>query len=527
LTKLKDIQSWLKSNLPLVSILTVGCFYVIPSPSFPTHDFGNYYFSALMISEGIFTSEIYFPFHFNQTIADLGYLNEFLSFAPNTPFLALFFVPLTIFQPETAKLIFNLISLVLLLISVKRMGDHLNLNWTYILFFPIVFFIPIKNNLLFGQVYFLLFFLLTEGFIAYHKNQFVKMALWWGLAIVLKVFPVVLIGFLIFKHRFKAIIYLLVSLTILILLSVISTGSSPWEFFFTEAIPRFNNGEIAGAFVDNYQSLFMFLKRILVFDALDNPSGFGQYLNEVLGLIFSIKVFLIAVAIIITRKVKGSFFSFSFWLFISLISSPYGSTYSLLVLAFLYFSIGKLEIQNWQKTFIIITLTLLTLESFKSGFSFPFNYVRLYLIILLLLGFVVFFKSQIPLKKVGLIALFSGGLYFVFLPDRVDFSTRYTNFIMPILTYDYEIRNDKLVYFYWTNATWESVESATQKQIANPQNVEIIDNQVFYLDQQLTFDHSNKKKATQVNENEIVFLSDKNRGVGFYELRKIKLTSGQ
>ncbi len=527
MTNLKDITLWIKSNLPLIFFVIIGGYYVIPPHSFPTHDFGNYYFSALFIKQGIFTSEIYFPFHFNQTVADLGYVNQFLSFAPNTPFLALFFVPFTFLPLATAKLVFNLISLLLLMVSVKRLASHLNIHWGYVLIFPLVFLVPIKNNLLFGQVYFLLFFLLSEGFLAYQKNQFIRTALWWGLAISLKVFPIVLIGFLLFKHHFKAVGYLLLSVAILTLISISVTGLAPWAFFFLEALPRFNNGEIAGAYVANYQSLFMFLKHILVFDAIENPTGLGQYFNSVLGLMFAVKLFLVSVAIFITKKVKGSFFSFSFWLFISLISSPYGSTYSLLVLAFLYFSTGKLEIQTWGKSLIILTLTFLTLASFKGDYAFPFNYLRLYLMVGLFIGLMVLFRSQIPLKAITLTALISGGIYFLFLPETTDTSKRYTDFSMPILTYDYSIHTDKLVYYYWNSSARNRAEYTIKKQATDTQNVEIIDNQIYYQNQQLTFDHSNKKMATRVNENQIVFLSDKNRGVGFYELRKIELTSGQ
>ena len=52
---------------------------------------------------------------------------------------------------------------------------------------PLLFFIPIKNNLLFGQVYFLLFFLLSESWVAYEKKQFKTMAALLGVAILMKI----------------------------------------------------------------------------------------------------------------------------------------------------------------------------------------------------------------------------------------------------------------------------------------------------------------------------------------------------
>jgi hypothetical protein len=48
-------------------------------------------------------------------------------------------------------------------------------------------------------------------------------------------------------------------------------------------------------------------------------------------------------------------------------------------------------------------------------------------------------------------------------------------------------------------------------------------NQLFYKGKQLTFSRDRKKKPMLATDGSIVYLSDKNRGVGFYTLRKIPL----
>ena len=58
-------------------------------------------------------------------------------------------------------------------------------------------------------------------------------------------------------------------------------------------------------------------------------------------------------------------------------------------------------------------------------------------------------------------------------------------------------------------------------QSISSEEIEILDNQIYYKNEQLTFDHSNKKDAVLINGNEVVFLSDKNRGIGFFDLRKM------
>ena len=156
---------------PFLPLLLLCVFYAYKAIAFPIHDFSNYYFGGKFLADGNFNSEIYFPYELNKAISDLGYQNIFASYAPNTPFLAWFFLPYSFVSAATAKLIFNSISIILFVFSICRLFTHYKLNLKFALLIPILFLVPIKNSLLFGQVYFLLFFLLSEGWIAYEKER--------------------------------------------------------------------------------------------------------------------------------------------------------------------------------------------------------------------------------------------------------------------------------------------------------------------------------------------------------------------
>ena len=87
------MMSKAKSYLHFIPLLVI-CFYSLyQSYSFEIHDFANYYFGGCFLNKGLFTTNIYFPYYFNHTVADLGYGNFFLSYAPNTPFLSILFSP--------------------------------------------------------------------------------------------------------------------------------------------------------------------------------------------------------------------------------------------------------------------------------------------------------------------------------------------------------------------------------------------------------------------------------------------------
>lgn len=192
--------------LPLLLL----CFiYVYRAVAFPIHDFANYYFGGYFLRQHTFTASTYFPYLFNKEIISLGYPPSFAGFAPNTPFLAMFLYPFTFIQLASAKLAFNILSSILFVISIYRLACFYKINWVYLVAIPLIFFVPIRNELLFGQVYLLLFFLLTEFWLAYEKNQQFKAALFLCFVIFLKVFPVLLVLIYLYKKQFRPLFYML------------------------------------------------------------------------------------------------------------------------------------------------------------------------------------------------------------------------------------------------------------------------------------------------------------------------------
>jgi hypothetical protein len=99
-------QFILKYHLYGLLLLLCVC-YIFKATTFPVHDFANYYFGAQFLADGSINTSIYSPYEFNKAIADLGFQNIFVSYAPNTPFLAVFFLPLTLISVVKAKIIFN------------------------------------------------------------------------------------------------------------------------------------------------------------------------------------------------------------------------------------------------------------------------------------------------------------------------------------------------------------------------------------------------------------------------------------
>nr|WP_294774763.1 glycosyltransferase family 87 protein [uncultured Flavobacterium sp.] len=512
---------------PLLPLVLLCVYFVFKATAFPVHDFANYYFGGKFLADGHFNSDIYFPYKFNKAIFDLGHSGIFASYAPNTPFLAVLFSGFSIFPLATAKLIFNCISIVLFVFSIHRLFSHYKIDFKYALLIPILFLVPIKNNLLFGQVYFLLFFLLAEGWLAYEKEQWKLMSLFWSLAILLKVFPVLLVALLVFKKEWKPLSYLMIFCLSFLGISVLFNGFDLWIFYLKEVLSKASKGEIATAFVSNYQSVFMFLKELLVFDTVENPKAFFNYPILFSAVLMAFKIGVLAIGYFVSRKTSNALFVFAYWILAMLILSPYGSTYSFILLLFPFLTLLKIDLSLAKKALLFGTLFLINNVplSFFIDNTYPFSYLRLFASLAFFVGMIALTYKSIRWKTVFLASLIPMVLMLVFQKKEVVESKALFKEKL-ILAYDYEIvKNNENNENYIKCSFWDGEEKAIlwNPNIKSFQPLELKNNQIFYKNQQLTFDKSHKRKPMLIDHQYILYLSDYDRGIGFFTLRKKQL----
>lgn len=506
--------------VPLVLLCGVYAYLAV---DFPVHDFANYYFSGKFLAEGHFSSWIYFPYEFNQAIAAEGHPNIFASYAPNTPFLALVFLPLSFLSIGTAKLLFNLISILLFVFTLRRLVKFYRIKPEYVLAIPFVFYIPIRNELLFGQVYFLLFFLLGETWLAYKRNETIKTAILIASAILLKVFPALLLLAFLFRKKYELLGYIGGCCVVLFSLSAVFGGVDIWVFFLENVLPKAASGEISESFVPNYQSVFMFFKQLLVFEKTQNPYPFFDYPVLFATLMMAFKIKLIALGYYITIKVKLPLVAFSYWILAMILWSPYGSTYTFILLLFPFLALALNKISEWKKIvglaliFIICNVPLSQILKWH----FPFNFVRLFALLSLFTLIVFLVLRTIRIGKVTLAILIPTLLFFLVQKHNPSNSDHVLDRHAPILIHDYTVKSNAIDYSYFDENGHRVATTAFDGTHAEPAIIH--QNQVFYNGAQLTFDPSNKRKPLVIDGKMLVYLSDYDRGIGFYTLRKIEL----
>ena len=512
-----------------IPLLCLGIYYIIKSIYFLPHDFANYYFGASFLENGKFLTDIYNPTWFNLKIYTIQ-KGAFASYAPNTPFLALFFSPFTILDFTIAKLLFNSLSLVLFIYALKRLFQFYNISGIYLILIPVILIVPIKNNILFGQVYLLLFFLISEGFLAYKKEKYIQMGILWGIAILLKIFPVILFAFLIINKKLRAAIYLGICSLILLLLSISINGLDSWIFFFEYILPKTSRGEISEEFVKNYQSTLMFLKHFFIFNEVKNP--FPIISNPLMYQFFLwfTKLIILGYGILITYKNSSDIKKLSYWILTTYLLSPYGSTYGniLLIFIIIYSISEKLKTLNIIILFISIFIIANFPLSYYEQLPLPFSFLKLFLFLLIT---VLLFLKTVPKLKYHL-SILTFSLIIGTILTKVSYNTQITlenDYLLDdqhlALIYDYEIENNELLYKYWTIHGSKTKNSKFKVFTFDNDNLKIKNNQIYYKDVQMTNTNSNKLKPFIINSNELIYLSDYDRGIGFYTFRKINLSN--
>jgi hypothetical protein len=520
------IQKLFSQNKTSLSIGIFAAFllyWLVRSWFHIPHDYANSYFGAYFLVHGHFDLSIFDPFSFNKMIFDAGFRQVFVSYNPNPPSTAVLFLPFAILPLAISKLIFNIISCILFAISLYRISRHLEIE-IYIPFLvvPLLFVVPIRNQILFGQTYFLLFFLLTEGYLASINGKYTLSSILFSMAIFLKIFPAIVILFFIGARNFKAGVSLAIVSVAMLLAFVLLQGHEVWMYYIAEVLPRNLSGEISSAYEVNYQSANIFLKYLFLKHPDLNPvplidSHALFYISDIV-----LKSVIIAFCVNLILK-RADLMAFGTLLFGSMLISSYGSTYGNLLLIFILLP----AIKNWTRQQIFIAGFLILVAGnmpikFFATLPAVLQFPRLFVLIGLLGCVIIYNHSGIRWGiLLSLLVIFSIPL--ARLNSHTDNSTLLCKDEMNNITYDYGSKNGYLFYQYWSE-TGSNIHITKIKGTAiKSLRIQLINNQIIFDNKQLTTSRDKKLKPMLLDEHTILYLSDKDNGIGFYSLRKLTI----
>lgn len=514
----------------------LGIYQLWKTQKAPIGDFTNYYFASRLYLDNQFDQQVYDPYTFNLKTRSLTDQPFYINYAPVPPLSVLAYIPFAQIKDfSNAKLMFNIIGFALFLLSYYRIIKYLQLeNRPLITLVPAIFVSVILNNFYQGQAYFYLTACLLEAFLQWVKRRKLRASILFAIPIALKIFPVILLLFLINQKDVKTFFGTVFFSFFFSFSPAFFLPSEVVFEYFTDVLPRLFKGEINDPFTIYYQSAKVLINKLLVFDLHLNPNAYFDLprVATLLHLLFQFIVLSGTIVLIRNRKTIA-FAQFAIVVLAGLLLTGYGSSYSLLLLLPITLSI-PIIIQKTQYKLVAFFLLFLAcnVPIYKLldqivVFQFP----RLYALVALL-GLILLllhpFKGSKPLKGdevkvIGLVALL-----IIVKGLLSDFSTKPGgNYYLADgqfgIIHDYTFEEHQLHLSFLNKDGMQEANRTSSDWYWEDKNLVIKDHQIYLDGQQITFNTSHKKKAIRLNEGSILYLSDEGRGVGFYTLRVVKL----
>jgi hypothetical protein len=501
--------------------LLAGIVCIILTFHSPIADFGNYYYGSKLFVDGKFGLTDYQEIHhFNRQIATYGATSYFENYTPVPPFSLLFYTPLTFLSCLQAKLVFNSISLLVFCISFLRFVTHLKLNTGYVFLLPVIFLYPLYTNLYQGQTFLLITAFLMESYLAEENKKPFLSAFFLALSISLKLFPVFILLYYVFKRSFKTTAYSILLIAGLQLLTLCFVARPIISNFFFHELPRLLNNDVIGTYYFSNQSVYTLLLNLFTYEELQNahPLFNAPWL---VPLIESVFVSLILFVLYSLRKREGiTLFGIS--LFFCLIVGRYNTTYGMLMLIPFVISLLHQRSGSYNSLMLFILFIAISMPVGKFTHSpMLLQYSRLIGLLVVFILLCISYKPPINLKAFAIILLLVSAFKFSGFTHNtpVYFEVQNTKGIL----YDYSVKHDSIA-FVSTLGDHEFKEHfALKHHTLKSDLLYINENYLYYKGIIIDKAADNKRKPFIYNDTLAVFMSDMNQGLGFYKLRMVPL----
>lgn len=399
-----------------------------------------------------------------------------------------------------------------------------NLRLTLLL--PFLLYTPLLNNLYQGQSYLYLLAVLLAGYQFWETGKRNWAAVCWAIPIALKIFPAILLLFLLLKKDWRTFILTSILAAGLSFLPVLFIPMEVMVDYFVHILPRLFAGEINDPFTILYQSARVVFDQLFVFDQHLNPNPITDYpvLSQYLYLFFQLFILSIVIALVNDKKVPA-FVGFSIVILGGLLVSGYGSSYSMLLLLFPLLALFYLGLNAWQMgvalflLFLAGNVPIYRLQSWPLVLQFP----RLYALIAFLLFLLILIRPRLNGKILLLLLALLLVKQWVSNGNATTRASYYLTDGRHSIIHDYEATKTGILLHFFNPQGDQKEELTREDKLQFDAKLQIRNQQVFLGEQQLTFTKSRKKKPMLLNDKAVIYLSDEGRGVGFYTLRKIKL----
>jgi hypothetical protein len=498
--------------LPII-ILVFGCCAIIYCYNKPLSDFANYYFGAQLINAND-PQAVYDVHRFNETVQSSGENNVFLDHTSVPPQTPVFYKPFTVIKnPYVARAVFNLIGLSVFVFMLHvLLKQYTEVNTLYAIGFLIAMLVPVYQNISFGQTYLFIAALLIATWLAHLRGKLLLAGVWLGIAIVLKITPVILLLYFVARKHYRVVITSLIAFLLITFVTSIITGHEVLDLYYFDLFPRIADGYINDPYSNSYHGLVVLLRHLGQFDAILNPDAYFNFSPQFIAAVNGV-VLLALLGLTIFRASIAQLTDTNpivLLLLLLYIGSGYSSTYSLLILPpFLLVTTSKRQLVCVLLTILICALP----PRLFTDAPVVFQHFKLYLFLTL---FILLIAPGIRKFRLSLmtttIMVFFGIVQIrkVIVSDQLPQYGYFSKAITQDYITDYSIYNDTLKATAYSMRGKELLSlpltpGTTCTHPMPPQNL--------YRDH-----HHLLYKNIICRNDSVIFLCDVGRGVGLYHI---------
>ena len=264
-------------------------------------DFPDYYMSARLAHEGYDTSREYEWVWFGREKDHRAVDIRAVGLLPSTPFSTLVMWPLTGLPPLTAKRLWILANLALLIPLCWMLRSMTTLTYQRIaLVFALSF--PLHRNLLYGQFYIVLLLLIVAACWAYLRGFRVLAGALVAVAAACKIFPVLFFVFFLQRRDWRALISGAVTGLAAFAVSVAVFGWNLHRTYLHEILPWTLHGEALPPYATGSASISSVLHYLFLYEPQWNPHPWHNSPLWYALLQPTVQMLVLAPAVLLIRK---------------------------------------------------------------------------------------------------------------------------------------------------------------------------------------------------------------------------------
>ena len=246
-------------------LLWFGCTTMPHAWTVLNTDFPNYYITAHLVRDHISTSRIYEWIWFQRQQDYLQTGQTFSAMQPLTPFSALFLWPFASFAPLAAKHCWLILNAGLLCVTAGMLRSLVRLRWSRVALLIAASY-PLERNMLTGQFYIVLLFLITLGLWMHLRGHRISAGAAIAIAIGLKIFPLLYVLYFLRKRDWRGLAGLVMGGLAVVATSIAAFGWQLNRLYVLQLLPREMRGDSTNPYDITSASFTVLFHRLFVFE---------------------------------------------------------------------------------------------------------------------------------------------------------------------------------------------------------------------------------------------------------------------